>query len=67
MTVWLGDGWKRTRRLLGVLGFIAAFGLEAGFHVGLPIGIYGIVAGLLGLDIVVNALEELRNGIGGRK
>lgn len=64
--MWVGDGWKRTRRLLGVLGFVAAFGLEAGLHVGLPIGIYGILAGLLGLDIVVNALAELR-GSGGQK
>jgi len=63
--VWSGDGWKQTRRALGVLTFVAAFGLEAGFHVGLPIGIYGIIAGLLGLDVLGDALGSLR--VGGRR
>lgn len=60
--MWTGDGWKRTRRILGLTGFLVAFGLEAGFHVGLPIGIYGIIGGLLGLDIVASALGDLRPG-----
>lgn len=63
--MWTGDGWKRTRRLLGVTAFVTAFGLEAGFHVGLPIGIYGIIAGLLGLDWLADALAGLR--VGGRQ
>jgi len=57
--VWTGEGWKRTRRLLGVSAFVAAFSLEAGFHVGLPVGIYGIIAGLLGLDVLADALSSL--------
>jgi hypothetical protein len=61
--VWTGDGWKRTRRLLGVSTFVAAFALEAGFHVGLPVGIYGIIAGLLGLDVLADALSSF----GGRR
>lgn len=64
--MWSGDGWKRTRRALGVSAFVAAFALEAGFHVGLPIGIYGIIAGLLGLDILSDALGQIRVN-GGRK
>lgn len=60
--MWTGDGWKKTRRVLGVAGFLASFGLEAGFHVGLPIGVYGIIAGLLGLDILAGALADLRPG-----
>lgn len=62
--MWSGEGWKQTRRFLGVSAFIAAFGLEAGFHVGLPIGIYGIIAGLLGLDVLAEALANLRVGNG---
>ena len=60
--MWSGDGWKRTRRILGVVAFAVAFVLESSFHVGLPIGIYGIIAGLLGLDIITGALADLRNG-----
>lgn len=63
--MWIGDGWKRTRRLLGVTGFVVAFGLEARFHVGLPIGIYGIIGGLLGLDYLAEALASFR--VNGRR
>lgn len=57
--MWTGEGWKQTRRGLGVSAFVAAFALEAGLHVGLPIGIYGIIAGLLGLDVLADALGNL--------
>jgi uncharacterized oligopeptide transporter (OPT) family protein len=62
--MWSDDGWKKTRRMLGVSTFLGAFALEAGFHVGLPIGVYGIIGGLLGLDILTGALNDLRTGNG---
>lgn len=60
--MWSGEGWKKTRRMLGVVAFCAAFGLEAGFHVGLPIGIYGLITGLLGLDVIAEGLSTLGGG-----
>jgi hypothetical protein len=39
-----------------VLGFVALFVAEVGFHVGVPIGLYGMIAGLLGLDVLAEAL-----------
>lgn len=62
--MWEGKGWKRLRRILGVTAFVAAFALEAGFHVSLPIGIYAIIGGLLGLDILAGALNDLSPGSG---
>lgn len=38
------------------------FAAELGFHVGVPIGIYGLVAGLLGLGELVEALSGIRPG-----
>lgn len=35
---------------------------EIGFHVGVPIGLYGIVASLLGLGELADALSNLRVG-----
>lgn len=64
--MWTGEGWKRTRRILGVSSFLAAFALEAGLHVNLPIGIYGIIGGLLGLDILSGVLADMRPGNGQR-
>jgi hypothetical protein len=63
--MWTGDGWIRTRRQLGVAGLISLFVAEIGFHVGVPIGLYGLVASLLGLDVLVDALSSLR--VGGNK
>lgn len=63
--MWTGEGWKITRRVMGAGAFVAAFGLEAGFHVGLPIGIYATIGGLLGLDILTGVLNEWRPGNGG--
>lgn len=60
--MWTGDGWKKTRRVLGVGAFVGSFALEATLHVGLPIGIYGIIGGLLGLDILSGVLNDLRPG-----
>lgn len=58
--MWSGDGWKRTRRVLGVAAFLSSFILEATLHVNLPLGIYGIIGGLLGLDILTGALNDWR-------
>lgn len=50
--------------MLGVSAFVVAFGLEAGLHVDLPIGLYGLIAALLGLDTLADALGGLRVGGG---
>jgi hypothetical protein len=47
---------------LGVLGFLGLFVAEVGFHVGVPIGLYGLIASLLGLDVLADALSGLRVG-----
>lgn len=62
--MWTGDGWIRTRRQLGVLGFVGLFVSEVGFHIGVPIGLYGLIASLLGLDVLADALSGLRVGRG---
>lgn len=62
--MWQGDGWIRLRRQLGVAGLVVLFGAEIGLHVGVPIGLYGLVASLLGLDVLVDALSGLRAGGG---
>lgn len=56
---WSGEGWGRTQRQLGVGGLILCFVL-AGLHVEVPIGIYSMIGGLLGLDILVEALDRVR-------
>ena len=60
--MWQGEGWIRTRRQLGVLSFVSLFVVEVGFHIGVPIGVYGIISGLLGLDILAEALAGIRVG-----
>lgn len=64
--MWTGEGWVRTRRQLGVAGLVVLFVAELGFHVGIPIGLYGLVSGLLGLDVLVEALAGLRVGGSGK-
>lgn len=54
--MWTGEGWIRLRRQLGVAGLVVLFVAEIGFHVGVPIGLYGTVASLLGLDLLAEAL-----------
>jgi hypothetical protein len=60
--VWTGDGWTRTRRQLGASGFIALFVAPIAFHIDLPIGLYGVVAALLGLGELVETLGSIRVG-----
>lgn len=60
--MWTGEGWTRTRRQLGVIGLTVLFIAELGFHIGVPIGLYGMVAGLLGLGELVEALGSFRVG-----
>lgn len=60
--MWQGEGWVRTRRQLGASMLVAAFVLEAWAHVGLPIALYGVIAGLLGLDILAGALAQIPSG-----
>lgn len=58
--MWTGDGWKRTQRQLGVIGLAACFAAEVGLQTNVPIGIYTIIGGLLGLDVLAEALGRLR-------
>lgn len=58
--MWLGEGWQKTRRQLGVVLIIAAFAVESGLHANLPIALYGAITGLLGLDILAEALSNLQ-------
>jgi hypothetical protein len=59
--VWEGDGWKRTQRQLGVFFLGLLLGAEIALEADIPIGMYSIVGGLLGLDILVEALGNLRS------
>jgi hypothetical protein len=58
--VWEGDGWKRTQRQLGAFFLLLLGGAEVFLDADIPIGMYSIVGGLLGLDILVEALANLR-------
>ena len=58
--MWEGTGWKRTQRQLGILFLGLAFLAEVFLDAEIPVGIYSIVGGLLGLDILVEALSGLR-------
>lgn len=62
--MWTGDGWVRTRRQLGVAGLVVLFVAQLVFHVDVPIGLTGLVASLLGLDLLADALTGLRVGGG---
>lgn len=54
--MWTGEGWNRTQRQLGVFLLLILVVLDAAFHIRVFIGVYGIVASLLGLDVVLDAL-----------
>jgi hypothetical protein len=59
--VWLGEGWLRTRRILGVTGLVVAYALEATIpSVDLPITVYSSIWGLLGLDVLLEATDRLK-------
>jgi hypothetical protein len=49
-----------------VAGFLVLLVAEVGFHVGVPIGCYGLIASLLGLDVLADALADLRVSGGGK-
>lgn len=57
--MWTGEGWQRTQRQLGVAGFIGCFILGA-FGIDVPIGVTSMIGGLLGLDLLVEALDRVR-------
>lgn len=59
-SVWSGEGWSRLQRQIGVTGLIALFGAEVFLKADIPVGLYSIVGGLLGLDLLVDALDGLR-------
>jgi len=46
--------WKTTRRILGVAGFVYLLAVEGLTDVQLPLPLYGVIAGLLGLDYVLD-------------
>jgi hypothetical protein len=45
---------------LGVALLVCAFIVETALHASLPIALYGAITGLLGLDILADALDRLR-------
>lgn len=59
--MWEGQGWQRTRRQAGLFTFFIVVTLEAAFHVGLPIPVYTLIGGLLGLDLIQEAFGALRS------
>ncbi len=60
--MWTGEGWTRTQRQLGVFLLLALVVADAGFGVRVFVGIYGIIATLLGLDVIAGALANNRPG-----
>lgn len=58
--MWSGEGWTRTQRIIGVCGLVALFVCEAALDADIPIGLYSIVGGLLGLDLLIEALDRFR-------
>lgn len=58
--MWEGHGWRRTRRQLGFFAFLLALAAEAIWQVGFPIGIYSLIAALLGLDLLDEAFQRLK-------
>lgn len=58
--MWQGEGWQRTRRQLGVFSFLVCLALEAIFHANIPITVYSVIGGLLGLDLLAEALTNLQ-------
>lgn len=58
--MWAGEGWKRTRRQLGFFGFIICGGLDISLHLGVPLPVYGIVGGLLGLDVINAGIDAAK-------
>lgn len=59
--MWTGDGWVKTRRiagLIGMFGFAALDSALTAFNV--PVAVYTLIGGLLGLDVLGDALEKVR-------
>lgn len=58
--MWRGEGWQRTQRQLGVLGFIVCAVVDTVTSLSVPIAVYSGLFGLLGLDVLSEALERMR-------
>ena len=55
--------WKWARRTLGAFGFLFLLGIESFSSAAeIPIAMYGLVAGLLGLDFILEAKRKMENG-----
>lgn len=61
-SMWSGEGWTRTRRQLGFFGFIILVTIDVAFGTNLevPVVIYSVIGSLLGLDILLGGLDEVR-------
>lgn len=57
--MWEGRGWQRTQRQIGVAGLVALFVAEVGLNASVPIGLYSIIGGLLGLDLLLEGLGRI--------
>ena len=60
--MWIGDGWIKTRRQLGVAGAALLLTADIVFHAGVPIASYGLIASLLGLGELADILGSFRVG-----
>lgn len=58
--MWEGRGWKRTQRQVGVAALAVILTAEIWLKADIPIGAYSVVGGLLGLDVLVEALDRLK-------
>lgn len=58
--MWSGEGWTRTQRIVGVVGLGLGFAAEVGLNADIPVAYYTIVGGLLGLGVLMEALEKLK-------
>lgn len=58
--MWQGEGWTRTQRVLGLVGFIVAAVADSALPLQVPVVVYTILGGLLGLDVLIEVLDKLR-------
>lgn len=58
--MWTGEGWTRTQRVLGVVGFVVAATADSATNITVPVAVYTVLGGLLGLDVLLEALEKMR-------
>lgn len=59
--MWLGEGWTKTRRIAGLIGLFAFGALDSSLtSFNVPVALYTLIGGLLGLDVLSEALDRVR-------